>query len=120
MPKKIVLCAEDILFFSKIALAAQSFHIEIVQINGIPEEIIKQVIAISPSGVFIDINAKKTDVISLIRSMKTHPATASIPLLGFVSHVDTEIRDAAISAGCDNVLARSAFIQRLPDLLSAL
>jgi hypothetical protein len=38
--------------------------------------------------------------------------------IGFGSHVDTELLDAAKNAGCDEVLARSAFFSQLPELLS--
>jgi hypothetical protein len=38
-------------------------------------------------------------------------------VLGFVSHVDTQTIERARSAGIDQVLARSAFVKLLPDLL---
>jgi hypothetical protein len=38
--------------------------------------------------------------------------------IGFGSHVDTELLDAAKEAGCDEVLARSAFFSQLPELLA--
>ena len=44
----------------------------------------------------------------------------SIPgrVIGFGSHVDRELLDAARAAGCHQVLARSAFFSRLPELLA--
>ena len=39
-------------------------------------------------------------------------------VIGFGSHVDRELLDAARRAGCDQVLARSAFFARLPELLA--
>ncbi|HEX8915555.1 MAG TPA: hypothetical protein VF796_24590 [Humisphaera sp.] len=39
-------------------------------------------------------------------------------VVGFVSHVDTETINKARDAGVDRVLARSAFVERLPQLLS--
>ena len=41
------------------------------------------------------------------------PATT----LGFASHVDRELISAARRAGCTQVLVRSAFFSRLPELL---
>ena len=38
-------------------------------------------------------------------------------IVGFISHVDREGTEAARKAGCDEVLARSAFFSRLPDVL---
>ena len=39
-------------------------------------------------------------------------------VIGFGSHVDTELLRAARAAGCDTVLARSAFFARLDDVLA--
>ena len=39
-------------------------------------------------------------------------------ILGFASHVDRDTMDAARDAGCDRVLARSAFFADLPALLA--
>ncbi|MGH9284829.1 MAG: hypothetical protein ACRD0M_04025 [Acidimicrobiales bacterium] len=43
----------------------------------------------------------------------------SVPAIGFASHVARDLIEAAIAAGCDRVLARSAFFSRLPELLVA-
>ena len=40
------------------------------------------------------------------------------PVIGFVSHVDTDTIGRAQSAGFDQVLPRSRFVQVLPDLLA--
>jgi hypothetical protein len=52
-------------------------------------------------------------------ALKTDPALAGIPTLGFVSHVDSPTIEAARRAGVDRVLARSAFVEQLPELLRA-
>ena len=39
--------------------------------------------------------------------------------IGFGSHVDTELLDAARAAGCDEVMARSEFFRRARDLLTS-
>ena len=41
-----------------------------------------------------------------------------VRVVGFGSHVDTDTLAAARSAGCDQVLARSAFFGRLGELLA--
>jgi len=38
--------------------------------------------------------------------------------IGFGSHVDHELLAAAVAAGCDEVLPRSRFFARLPELLA--
>ena len=47
------------------------------------------------------------------------PSIDSDRIVGFASHVDRVLMDAARAAGCTEVLARSAFFSRLPQLLSA-
>ena len=45
-------------------------------------------------------------------------AVGSARTIGFGSHVDRELLDAARAAGCDDVLARSEFFRRARDLLA--
>jgi hypothetical protein len=42
----------------------------------------------------------------------------AIRTVGYVSHVDTGTIDAARAAGIDQVLARSAFVAQLGDILT--
>jgi DNA-binding NarL/FixJ family response regulator len=44
-------------------------------------------------------------------------AQLSTPVVGFGSHVDRALLDAARAAGCDQVLTRSAFFSRLDQVL---
>jgi hypothetical protein len=43
---------------------------------------------------------------------------AGVRTIGFGSHVDRELLEAARAAGCDEVLARSEFFRRAPELLA--
>jgi hypothetical protein len=38
-------------------------------------------------------------------------------VVGFGSHVDTDVHQQAVAAGYEEVLARSVFFRRLPELL---
>ena len=55
--------------------------------------------------------------LAIVAAMKQDPALASIPTVGYASHVQTDVIQAARQAGVDNVLARSAFTQQLPEIL---
>ena len=46
------------------------------------------------------------------------PALAGARTIGFASHVDRELIDAARAAGCDEVLPRSRFFAALGELLA--
>jgi hypothetical protein len=45
-------------------------------------------------------------------------AQIAVPTIGFGSHVDRVLLDAARAAGCDRVMARSAFFGHAAELLS--
>ena len=61
----------------------------------------------------------KLNPLAAIRALKADPDLQSIRTLGYVSHVDGETIAAARSAGIDQVLARSAFTERLGELLTS-
>ncbi|MCA2971244.1 MAG: response regulator [Acidobacteriaceae bacterium] len=61
--------------------------------------------------VVVDLNLKGVDVLGLLGELPGER------VIGFVSHVQTELRRAAAEAGCGRVLARSVFSERLPAIL---
>jgi PleD family two-component response regulator len=70
-----------------------------------------------PALVILDLNNARTDPLGTIGRMKADPALAGIPTVGFASHVQVEVIDAARKAGVDEVMARSAFTDRLLEIL---
>jgi PleD family two-component response regulator len=73
----------------------------------------------SPSLVIFDLNGKATDPLGTLAAMHADPGLASIPTIGFVSHVQTDLIDAARQAGVGDVMARSAFTARLADIIKS-
>jgi CheY-like chemotaxis protein len=71
-----------------------------------------------PSLVVLDLNNPRTDPLGIVTAMKADAALASIPTVGFASHVQTDVINAARQAGVGEVLARSAFTQQLGEILS--
>ncbi len=74
----------------------------------------------NPTLVVLDLNYAAVEPVELIRKLKQDETTAKIQLLGFVSHVQTDLIQAARESGCDRVMARSAFSQNLPAILAEL
>lgn len=70
-----------------------------------------------PALLLVDL-AQGEPVFALVRELRANAATAHLPVAGFHSHVDTATRDAALAAGVDPVLPRSAFVAQLPGLLT--
>jgi hypothetical protein len=69
------------------------------------------------ASVIVDLNC--AGAVELIRKLKAGREARPF-VLGFVSHVASEQISAARMAGCDQVMARSAFTQQLPELLRQL
>lgn len=68
------------------------------------------------SRVLIDVNLSCGDALAMIRALRrAHP---SLPVIGYCSHVQEDLRRQALEAGCTAVLPRSAFVRQLPELLS--
>lgn len=70
-----------------------------------------------PPLVIFDLNCAGAGAVEILRAMKADPLTRAVPTLGFVAHVQVELKQEALAAGCDVVVARSVFAQSLPELL---
>lgn len=112
----ILAAVDDMLFSSKIRTTAKLSGIELTFART-PVEILAQARALRPTLVIFDLNSAKAEPIETVAAMKRDSALVSIRTLGFVSHVQTGLIDAARAAGIDEVMARSAFAGRLADIL---
>ncbi len=113
----IVVAVEDLLFSSKIRTVAKQLGVEL-SFARTPEEILQKVRSETPSLVVFDLNGAKTSPLETIAAIKSDAALSGVRVLGFASHVRVDVIDAARRAGADEVLPRSAFASRLPDILA--
>ena len=107
---------DDLMFTSKIKTTASQLGVAVTfarSTDGALAEMRKS----APSLVILDLNNARTNPLGLVAAMKQEPALAAIPTVGYVSHVDTAVIDAARQAGVTEVLARSAFTSQLADIL---
>jgi len=113
--KKIVAILSDLMFTVKIQDAAKRVGLEVVFVKdaGTAMEKAKE----QPAVIILDLNANNIDALAVIEQLKTTAETSGISLLGYVSHVQADLKMAAQQKGCDVVIARSAFSQNLPALL---
>ena len=114
----IVCVLDDLLFSIKISTAAKSLGAE-VYFERTPGMVVDRVRERQPSLVIFDLNSAKLQPLAAITQLKSDPQTRGIRTLGFVSHVHADVIDAARQAGIDEVLARSAFVDRLGEILKA-
>ena len=113
--KKVLAVVEDLFFTVKINEAAKRAGLSVAFVKS-ERDALDQA-AEHPVLIILDLNFAGIEPVALIRKLKGDPALQKISLLGYVSHVQGDLKQAAQEAGCDMVLARSAFSQNLPQVL---
>jgi CheY-like chemotaxis protein len=114
--QKILAVLDDLFFTVKINEAAKR--------AGVPVEFVKTAkdaldkAQAHPPLIILDLNCTALDPVKLIEDLKSSAALKEIPLISYVSHVQAELIQKAREAGCDQVLARSAFSKDLPQILN--
>ena len=114
--EKILIAVDDMFFAAKILSVAQHLGKTVERVKT-ATEIEAAITPNLPTLLIIDLNSTKFDAVEIIASLKAQPQS-SMTVLGFLSHVQIDLRRRAEQAGCDYVLPRSAFSQLLPDILS--
>lgn len=107
---------DDLMFTSKVRSAASGLGAT-VQFARSREAALAAAREQQPRLIILDLNNARTDPLGIVAALKVDDTTRACPTLGYVSHVQTDVIEAARRAGIDEVLARSAFTARLPELL---
>jgi CheY-like chemotaxis protein len=113
--KKVLAVLEDLFFTVKINEAAKRAGLPITFVKS-ELDALEQAKS-QPALIIMDINFQGIDPLSLIRKLKADEQTKRINLIGYLSHVQGELKLQAQEAGCDMVMPRSAFSQNLPQIL---
>ena len=70
-----------------------------------------------PRIVLVDMNCDGISPEEAIRTVKSH--CPNVRVVAFFSHMQTELKERARAAGADDAWPRSAFVQRLAELLAS-
>jgi PleD family two-component response regulator len=108
---------DDLMFSSKIKTAANQLGVDLRfsrSADGALETMRKNPTTL----VIFDLNNERISPLGIVAAMKQDAALATIPTVGYASHVQTDVIQAARQAGVGEVLARSAFTQQLGEILS--
>jgi CheY-like chemotaxis protein len=117
--KQHVLAAVDDMFFaSKIRATAEHLGLE-VRFARSAKAVIEAAREEKPSLVIVDLHSQRCDPLLLAEALKADEHLRALPLIGFFSHVETELQRQAERAGYDRVLPRSAFTKQLPEILQS-
>lgn len=116
MTRKVVAAVEDLLFKSKIFETANSLEID-AKFPRSPNKLLDALRDSPPDLLVLDLNSSRFEPLELLRTVKSDPELENLPTVGFLSHVQTDLALAARDAGCDRIMARSAFTKDLPKIL---
>ena len=116
MKRRVLAAVDDIFFAAKIRGTADALGVAYESARGAADAV-ESARSNPPSVVVADLHATRCDPFALAESFKRDPALSNVPLVGFFSHVQTELREQALRAGFDRVLPRSAFVNQLQQIL---
>lgn len=112
----VVAVIDDLFFGAKLQETARRLGIPLVLLRT-SQGVTATVREHRPALLIVDLQSETCAPLEVIRGIKADPDLGATPILGYVSHVRDDLKSAAVDAGCDEVLPRSAFSARLPDIL---
>jgi DNA-binding NarL/FixJ family response regulator len=113
MPR-VVAYMDDLFFQMKLAETAKHLGLEVkVACNA---DSLLQMLDPVPALVIFDLNAKSSPLDAIQRLRAAQP---DLRVVGFLSHVQTDLAAKAQFAGFDEVMPRSKFSMHLPQILAA-
>ena len=114
--KKILAVVEDLLFTVKISDAAKRAGLEVEFVKS-ERDVIDKATQEEPLLIILDLNFSAVQPLKLISKLKSNSEMKQISVIGYLSHVQGELKQQAQEAGANIVMARSAFSQNLPQIL---
>jgi hypothetical protein len=116
-PTRIFCFIDDLFFQAKIQETAKKLGIKVEFVKGEKETVSRITdLAEPPTLLVFDLNNLNAKPLALIPKFKTKFKKAT-SVIGFLNHLQGDLKMKAIEAGCDTVMPRSAFSQSLPNLL---
>jgi len=115
-----IFCFIDDLFFqAKINETARKLGVKVEFVKG-DKDVVTRIFEVpeeeKPTLLVFDLNNLNAKPMTLIPKFKTKFKKAT-SIVGFLNHLQGDLKIKAIEAGCDTVMPRSAFSQSLPNLL---
>ena len=118
-PTRIFCFIEDLFFMAKIQETARKLGVKVEFVKGDKDAVARVLGAPDgerPTLLVFDLNNLNAKPMALIPKFKAKFKKA-VSIVGFLSHLQGDLKLKAIEAGCDTVMPRSAFSQSLPVLL---
>ena len=113
MPQVLAL-VDDLFFQARITEAAKHVGVT-VRTCAAPDALLAETRREMPKLILVDLNARSRPVESLQRIQS---GAGGVPVIAFLSHVQTDLAQQARAAGCGRVMARSQFTRELATILA--
>jgi hypothetical protein len=118
-PTRIFCFIEDLFFQAKIHETSRKLGVKVEFVKGDKESVAK--LTDMPEGerptlLVFDLNNLNAKPMTLIPKFKAKLKKAT-SIVGFLNHLQGDLKAKAVEVGCDTVMPRSAFSQSLPNLL---
>ena len=118
MSDLVIVAVPDMIFRAKILETARLLGRDVA--SATRPDAVRALAAEMPAAlVIVDLGDARIDPFETIRALKAEARYGDPRVVGFFSHVLVEQRREAKRAGCDLVLPRSAFVERLAEILGA-
>jgi CheY-like chemotaxis protein len=118
-PTKIFFFIEDLFFIAKIQETARKLGVKVAFVKNEKDAISALTAGEEedrPGLIVFDLNNANAKPLTLIPKLKAK-LKRSTSIVGFLSHLQGDLKAKAVEAGCDTVMPRAAFSQNLPNLL---
>ena len=118
-PTRIFCFIEDLFFQAKIIETSRKLGVKVEFLKGDKDSVARLTDAAEadrPTLLVFDLNNLNAKPLTLIPKFKAKLKKAT-SIIGFLNHLQGDLKMKAVEAGCDTVMPRSAFSQTLPNLL---
>jgi hypothetical protein len=117
-PTRIYAFVDDLFFLAKIQETSRKLNVK-VEFVKTEKDILEKIgekPEDKPSLIVVDLNSNSIKSLAIITKMRSKFKKPT-SIVGFVSHLQGDLKMKAQEAGCDVVMPRSAFSQNLPNIL---
>ena len=111
---RVVAYMDDLFFQMKLAETAKHLNVE-VKVASNPAALMELMVDPLPKFVIVDLNARNKPLEAVEQLRGRQP---TLPIIGFLSHVQTDLAAQARAAGFQQVMPRSQFTTHLPQILA--
>jgi len=112
--KRVLAVVSDLFFSVKLTDAAKRAGMALEFVKE-PENVLEKA-QTRPQLIIMDLNFESANPLDLIGKLKGNAENKGISIIGYLSHIQGELKQAAQEAGCDMVMARSAFSQNMSQI----